>query len=310
MATGKRPVSMAAVEWRGTMSDDVSGGDPPPTSPAIDRAVMAAERRFRGPSRSACAINITERPANGPPSCRGSGDLRCHRQRHSAALTDVALGRCSGSVRNWPIFPEVPFGKIMGSEVMLWAYRLRQMRVKWTGGPKMKLSLVVALFFLVVLSDHQGLADSDSLTPVTFKTILADLKRTLVTQSLKDPVTLANCLEGSPQKRKVCTYKLGSYMSLMASTEKGGSDIVGLTLICAPANDLDSAKCLVTYGAVMALTAPDIADKVRGKILGLLIESLEVANSASIVTDERKFIMQKSAGIWFHIYASGSPESD
>jgi len=96
----------------------------------------------------------------------------------------------------------------------------------------------------------------------------------------------------------------------MASTEKGGSDIVGLTLICAPANDMDSAKCLILYGAAMALTAPEIRDKHRSKILGLLFEALEIANSASIVTDERKIIIQKSMGIWFHVYASGSTDSE
>jgi hypothetical protein len=153
-------------------------------------------------------------------------------------------------------------------------------------------------------------ADSDTLLPVTFASFQADLKRALTKGHLKEPLAQVTCLEGNAEKRKVCTYKLGEYMSVMISSAKGGSDVVGLTMMCGPKNDLDSAKCLLAYSAAMALTASALSVDARGKILGLLFEGLALGNDASITTDERKFTLQKSIGVWFHIYATDTDDAN
>jgi hypothetical protein len=147
-------------------------------------------------------------------------------------------------------------------------------------------------------------ADSDTLKPLTFQSFPADLKRALSRSSIRDGLTVANCLEGGSEKRKVCTYKLGGYMTIMVSTEKGSPDLAALTMICGPSNDLDNAKCLLAYGAAIMMTAPALDTAARGKIMNTLISGLEVGSQISITTDERRFILQKSMGIWFHVYAS------
>ena len=75
-------------------------------------------------------------------------------------------------------------------------------------------------------------------------------------------------------------------------------------MICTASSDLASAKCLLSYAAAMMATTPEIDADARGKILKLLIDGLSLGNETRITTDERKFTLQKSMGIWFHVSAS------
>jgi hypothetical protein len=163
-----------------------------------------------------------------------------------------------------------------------------------------KIFVAAALLFSANLAH----ADSDTLLPITFDSLQGDLKKALAKNSVREPLTAFNCLEGSAEKRKVCTYKLGGFMQIMAETEKGGKDIVGLTMICATSDQNDSLKCLLAYAAAMSLFAPDLKAADRGKIMNTLIEGLSVGTLAMIRTEERKFTLQKSLGLWFHIYAA------
>jgi len=72
-------------------------------------------------------------------------------------------------------------------------------------------------------------ADSDTLLPMTFESFASDFRRALAKAplNLNDPLTVFGCLEGNAAKRKVCTYKLGGYMSVMIASTKGGTDVVG-----------------------------------------------------------------------------------
>ncbi len=153
------------------------------------------------------------------------------------------------------------------------------------------------------------LAADDTLLPLTFKSLQADLKKALIHQSIKDPLTSVGCLNGNGTKRTVCTYKVGDYATLMAATEEGGLDIVGLTAICGAENALGMAQCTLVYAATLEMTTP-LPQKVRGDILGTLMQGILVGNAASISTAERKFIMQKVQGIWFHIYAVNSKDAE
>lgn len=158
--------------------------------------------------------------------------------------------------------------------------------------------------FIVLSFAPPACADSDSLLPVTFASLQADLRKAFLKAAVREPVAALPCLEGAPDKRKVCTYKLGEYMQMMASTEKGGQDIVALTMICATADTRDSLKCLLAYAAAMELLSPDLDRDKRGKIMGTLIDALALGQEASIRTEERKFTLQKSMGLWFHIEAA------
>jgi hypothetical protein len=163
--------------------------------------------------------------------------------------------------------------------------------------------LFAGLLMLLVLV-APARADSDTLLPATFASLQGDLKKALSKASVREPLAALPCLEGSTEKRKVCPYKLGEYMQIMAETEKGGKDIVGLTMICGTTDARDSLKCLLAYAAAMSLLAPDIDQDKRGKIMGTLVEGLSVGMETSIRTEERKFILQKSMGLWFHIEAA------
>jgi hypothetical protein len=164
---------------------------------------------------------------------------------------------------------------------------------------------LIALAVVVVAAYPQrSFADGDTLLPVTFKSFPADFRKALVKATVKDALVPVNCLDGSAGKRKVCTYKIGTFMSVMVESQKGGSDAVGITLICAASTPLDSGKCLLSYSAAMALTASDMNIDARGKILKLLLDGLDVGNSTTIATDDRKFILQKSLGLWFQVLAA------
>jgi hypothetical protein len=58
----------------------------------------------------------------------------------------------------------------------------------------------------------------------------------------------------------------------------------------------------------MALTSPEMNVDTRGKIVKILLDGLEVGNITSVTTDDRKFILQKSIGLWFHIIAANSDD--
>jgi hypothetical protein len=151
-------------------------------------------------------------------------------------------------------------------------------------------------------------ADADTLLPVTFQSFAGDFRRALVQAAVTDTLTAVNCLDGAADKRKVCMYKLGGYMVITLESQKGGTDVIGITMICNAPNLGDSGKCLLSYGAAMALMSPDINLGTRGKIIKILLDGLNVGNIATISTDERKFILQKSVGLWFHILAVDSDD--
>jgi hypothetical protein len=160
-------------------------------------------------------------------------------------------------------------------------------------------------WFIVLISiTSQARADSDTLLPVTFASLQGDLKKALSKVTVREQLSALPCLEGSSEKRTVCPYKLGDYMQIMAETEKGGKDIIGVTLICGTQDTRDSLKCLMAWGAAMAVLAPDLDQDKRAKVINALMEGVLLGTEASIRTDDRKFILQKSVGLWFHIYAA------
>src|SRR5450759_310372 len=77
---------------------------------------------------------------------------------------------------------------------------------------------------------------ADNLRPLTFQSFVSVFQHALakvaVRDALRSPVP---CVEGNADKAKVCTYKLGEYMVINLSSEKGGPDIVAMSLLCATA---------------------------------------------------------------------------
>lgn len=147
-------------------------------------------------------------------------------------------------------------------------------------------------------------AESDTLQPVTFATLQTDLKRAFSKVSIKEPVTPVSCPPGDAAKRQVCTFKLGNYMEIMAESKKGQQDVVGITLICSSGDPLGATKCLLAYAGAVMLAEPQLDAQQRGKIVGTLVDGLAVGTEVSITTDERKYVLQKSLGLWFHVIAA------
>jgi hypothetical protein len=167
--------------------------------------------------------------------------------------------------------------------------------------------IVKSLFVVVgfVLFNTVAQADTDTLQPVTFASIRADLKKSLAKMSIRDDVVPAGCLDGGKDKRTVCNFKIGSVLGMMVESKKGEKEIVAITMICSGTQGpTDVAKCLLGYTALMAATAPELTQDARTKVLSTLTSGLEVGNEISIQTDERKFLLQKSMGLWFHVIAA------
>lgn len=157
----------------------------------------------------------------------------------------------------------------------------------------------------LILTVGLARADSDTLQPITFGSIRADLKKSLAKMSVRDVVVPMGCLDGGKDKRTVCSFKIGSVLGVMAESKKGEKDVVAVTMNCSDTQGpADVAKCLLAYSALMAATAPEMSADARGKILNILTSGLEVGNETSVLTDERKYLLQKSVGVWFHVIAA------
>lgn len=144
-----------------------------------------------------------------------------------------------------------------------------------------------------------------TLQPITFGSIRSDLKKSLAKMSVRDDVVPMGCLDGGKDKRTVCNFKIGSVLGVMVESKKGEKDVVAVTMICAGTQGpADVAKCLLAYGALMTATAPEMSADTRGKILNILTSGLEVGNETSLLTEERKYLLQKSVGLWFHVIAA------
>ena len=148
-------------------------------------------------------------------------------------------------------------------------------------------------------------ADTDSLQPITFVSVRADIKKSLAKMAIKDDVVPAGCLDGGQDKRTVCNFKIGSVLGMMVESKKGEKNVVAITMICSGAQGAaDVAKCLLGYSALIAATTPELNESARGKIVSTLMSGLDVGNEISVQTDERKFLLQKSLGLWFHVIAA------
>jgi hypothetical protein len=148
-------------------------------------------------------------------------------------------------------------------------------------------------------------ADTDTLQPITFGSVRADLKKSLTKMSIRDDAVPLSCLDGGQDKRTVCNFKIGSVLGMMVESKKGEKDVVAITMICSGTQGAsDVAKCLLAYTALIAATTPELSEDARGRILSTLTSGLDVGNEISIQTDERKFLLQKSVGLWFHVIAA------
>ena len=79
----------------------------------------------------------------------------------------------------------------------------------------------------------------------------------------------------------------------------------GITMICSGTQGPeDVAKCLLAYTALIAATTPELSEDARGKVLSTLTSGLEVGNEISLAIEERKYVLQKSLGLWFHVMAA------
>lgn len=169
-----------------------------------------------------------------------------------------------------------------------------------TGSPCAPLLAVI----LVALLPQISRADSDTLAPISFRSFSADFSRALKGASIKDALGAPACLGRTTGKRIVCTYKVGNFMSVMLASSKDADDPVEMTMICIGSDALGSAKCLLAYSSGMAIAASSMNAADRAKILAILVQGLSVGNEATISTDDRKFSLQKSIGIWLNISAS------
>jgi hypothetical protein len=148
-------------------------------------------------------------------------------------------------------------------------------------------------------------ADSDNLQPITFESVQRDLKKSLSKMSVREDVVPMGCLEGGKDKRTVCSFKIGRILGVMAESKKGEKEVVGITMICSGTEGpADVAKCLLAYTALISATSPDLDKEARNKILTTLTSGLDVGNKMSIETEERKYVLQKSMGLWFHVIAA------
>jgi hypothetical protein len=152
-------------------------------------------------------------------------------------------------------------------------------------------------------------ADSDTLLPLTFKSFPMDFQRALAQATVHEGVRLEKCLAGDTEKRSVCMFTVGSFLMITATSEKGRPDIASLILMCRGSDPTGTVKCLLAFAAAIGLTAPDLPKDARGKIISTLMDGIGIGQSASITTEERKYILQKSAGVWLYIIAADSDET-
>jgi len=174
---------------------------------------------------------------------------------------------------------------------------------------------LIAMTALTPAAAGQALAADDddpsaTLRPLTFANLPAELRRAFAKATVRDPLTTLTCLEGEASKPKVCTYKVADgFLGIMASSDKGGSDVTVITMICNAKSPAETAKCLLAYHAGMALAGGAADVDTKAKLFGVLLEGLDYGNATTIETDDRKFVLQKSIGLWLHIIAINSQQA-
>ena len=97
-------------------------------------------------------------------------------------------------------------------------------------------------------------------------------------------------------------------MIVNLSSEKGGPEVVAMSLLCATAKLEEAGKCLLADQAAMNITAT-IPGENDGKILKHLLDGMPLGHETTVTTDNRKYTMQTGLGIWFYIAAANSWEA-
>jgi len=144
--------------------------------------------------------------------------------------------------------------------------------------------------------------------PVGYSDIGKNLNPVIAKMKMQDRIGKGNCDTKPENKRDVCTYKIGSYASILAAAQKGAIQADDVTVICAPPSPVDTMKCLSLYGALLQAAAPEGAGGSNGKIIGNLVSGLTVGEYAQIRTEEVHITMQKVVGtIWFTVTAADAP---
>ena len=176
------------------------------------------------------------------------------------------------------------------------------------GRPQDKVRLIskFTMAAALIASITSARADNETLKPITFASVRADLKKALMYMSVRDDVVPIGCLDGGEDERTICNFNIGKVLSLMVESKTGQKDVVAITMICSGTQGpADVAKCLLGYSALITATAPDhLNAEARSKILSTLRGGLAVGNEISIQTAERKYLLQRSVGLWFHVIAA------
>jgi hypothetical protein len=149
---------------------------------------------------------------------------------------------------------------------------------------------------------------ADTLRPLTFQSFASVFKQALAKVSVRDVLRPLNCLEGDANKPKVCPYMLGEYTGINLSSEKGGPELVAISLLCSTAKLEDAGKCLLADQAAMNITAT-VPSENDGKILKHLLDGMPLGHETTVTTDNRKYTMQTGLGIWLYIAAANSWEA-
>jgi hypothetical protein len=137
---------------------------------------------------------------------------------------------------------------------------------------------------------------------ITFAKFEDGFHKVGVRMALNEKFVKQSCDSNPSTKRTICTHKLGDFMIVMTST-KGDDPITEITMICATEDIRAAAKCMVAMSAAIAATSPERDLKERAAIIKTLLAGLDVGDSTTIQSEDRKFVLQKSMGLWFHIVA-------
>jgi hypothetical protein len=152
----------------------------------------------------------------------------------------------------------------------------------------------------------------ETLRPVTFQNFAPTFDSRFSKAYPAERLQVLPCLDGDDaQKPKVCSFRLGGYLSIILASEKGGPALVGLTMMCGTQQVADAAKCHMAFVVAINMTATTDIER-SGKILDVLVGAMSLGHDARITTDNRQYVMQAGPviGLSFYVNAASSWEVD
>lgn len=166
----------------------------------------------------------------------------------------------------------------------------------------LRITILLAILLLAItvgcITSSSAEISDDDFSPITIPTFATHLRKHLRAEQINEVLRAGECIQAGPQNRTACTFMLGRLMRIELLARKKDRELIDITMVC---TSKDVVECLIAYGAAMKMTDPDMLDETRATLIQTMIRGLSVGVSTSVITEKRKYTIQKVGHLWYSI---------